>query len=105
MTIRYLRHLSAWHIAVAACFGLAAGNVALAQPSESTGTAVPSLGYETGPWIDYRATTPFEGRARGLSEIIRARAAYNRMTAEAMETMTEAARQDMLNREEWTHTY
>lgn len=105
MTMKSYLHPSAWHISVAACLGLAAGSAAIAQPTESMGTAVPPLAYETRPWIDYRASTPLEGYARGLSEIIRARAAYNRMTAEAMEKMTEAARKDMRNREEWTSTY
>lgn len=66
---------------------------------------IPFIGYYPEPVIDYRATTPFEGHARGLSEIIRARAARNLATAEAMEKMTEAARKEIRNREEWTHTY
>jgi hypothetical protein len=105
MTMKSILHLPAWGMGATAYLGLAVGNAAFSQPEESDGTGVPFLGYESRPWIDYRATTPFEGHARGLSEIIRASAAYNRMTAEAMDKMTEAARKDMRNREEWTHTY
>ncbi len=105
MTTKFNRHLPTWLLLATACLGLAFGNAAVAQSQASEEPTAPFLGYRTSPWIDYRASTPLEGHARGLSEIIRARGAYNLMTAEALEQMTEAARKDMLNREEWTHTY
>ncbi len=112
MTMKSSWHLPVWRLLAAACLGSALATTVAAQsdpaaaPSEeSDDPDVPFLGYRTSPWIDYRASTPFEGHARGLSEIIRARAEFNQRTAEAMETMTEAARKQMRNREEWTHTY
>ena len=57
------------------------------------------------PWVDYRATTPAEGHARGLSELIRARAARDRLSAEALKAMAEAQREQIRAREEWTHTF
>lgn len=105
MNIKSSFHLPMWRLLTAACLGSALATTAAAQSEESDAPAVPFRGYRTRPWIDYRASTPFEARARGLSEIIRARAAYNQMTAEALEQMTEAARKQMRNREEWTHTY
>ena len=85
-----------------ACLTVAIGGAIRGDDAET----IPSITFhEPRPWIDRRASTPFEGHARGLSAIIRSQAAYNLTTAEALQKLAEAAREQVRTREEWTHTY
>ncbi len=89
-----------------ACILFVAVGAATGQPQIIGGETGPFFDdRETVPLIDLRASTVFEGHARGLSELIRARAAYNLTTAEALKKLTEATREQIRNREDWTHTY
>lgn len=61
--------------------------------------------YWGGAYVDNRASTPAEGYARGLADVIRSRGMANLANSEAAVNMTEAARRDIENREKWTDTY
>ncbi|HID77296.1 MAG TPA: hypothetical protein EYP56_15035 [Planctomycetaceae bacterium] len=56
-------------------------------------------------YADFRASTPAEGYARGIGNVIRSQGAYNLLTSQAAINMTEAQREHMKNREQWTNTY
>jgi multidrug efflux pump subunit AcrA (membrane-fusion protein) len=58
-----------------------------------------------GPYYDYRAATPAESAARGMADVARAQGQYNLATSAAAINMTEAQRNYMRNRDEWTNTY
>ncbi|MGW8257185.1 MAG: hypothetical protein ACWGMZ_06855 [Thermoguttaceae bacterium] len=55
--------------------------------------------------VDDRALTPGESYARGLSDVIRSRGAYNVMSSQAAINATAAQKQEIENREQWTKTY
>ncbi len=103
-TIRMIR-FPAWFPCVLACFVLAGGAASGQAPFENDEPTRIIEFPERRPIGDFRATTPFEGHARGLSEIIRARAAYNLTVPEVLQGLSEAAREQIRAREEWTHTY
>lgn len=52
-----------------------------------------------------RAATPGESHARGMSDVIRSQGQYNVQTSEAAINMTEAQRNHIQNRDQWTNTY
>jgi len=58
-----------------------------------------------GGYYDNRASTPAEGAARGMSDIIRSQGQYNLATSAAAINVTEAQRRHIENREKWTNTY
>jgi len=58
-----------------------------------------------GGYVDNRAATAGESYARGMADVARSAGAYNLATSEAAINMTEAARQGIENREQWTTTY
>lgn len=64
--------------------------------------AQPYMAY---PYVDNRASTPAEGYARGVSDVIRSAGMYNLATSEASVNMTEATRRNIENRQQWTNTY
>lgn len=61
--------------------------------------------YYGGAYVDNRASTPAEGYARGLGDVIRSQGIANLANSEAAINMTEAARRGMENRKQWTDTY
>jgi hypothetical protein len=62
-------------------------------------------GYGGSPYVDNRATTVGQGYAYGLGDVIRSQGAYNLMTSKAAINATEAQRNEIQNREQWTSTY
>ena len=54
---------------------------------------------------DNRASTPGESYARGMSDVIRAQGQNALLSSQAAINMTEAQREYMRNRDEWTNTY
>ena len=58
-----------------------------------------------GAYFDSRASTVGESYARGMADVVRSQGAANLMNSRAAVNMTEAARLDMENREQWTDTY
>ena len=58
-----------------------------------------------GAYVNNRASTPAESYARGLGDMARSAGQYNVATSEAAINMTEAARRNMENRDQWTQTY
>jgi len=61
--------------------------------------------YEGYPYIDNRASTPAEGYARGMGDVMRSAGMYNLATSEAAINMTEAQRREIENRQQWTDAY
>ncbi|MGI6416309.1 MAG: hypothetical protein ACOX1P_11625 [Thermoguttaceae bacterium] len=61
--------------------------------------------YYGGAYIDNSASTVGESYARGMADVVRSQGAANVMNSQAAINMTEAARRDMENREQWTDTY
>ncbi len=57
------------------------------------------------PVVDDRATTVGQSYAQGMSDVIRSQGAYNLMTSKAAINATEAVKNDIANREQWTDTY
>jgi hypothetical protein len=62
-------------------------------------------GYGGYPWGDSRATTPWQGIAYGIGDIIRAKGDYNLLSSQAILNLTQADKNDILNRDLWTNTY
>ena len=62
-------------------------------------------GYGGCPWGDSRATTPRQGWAYGIGDIIRSEGTYNLLSSQAAINMTTAVRNDIENRELWANTY
>jgi hypothetical protein len=70
---------------------------------------------EYGPWGGYYggypypmqapATTVGQSYAMGMSDVVRSKGAYNLMTSEAAINATEAQKNEIQNREQWTNTY
>ena len=56
-------------------------------------------------YYDSRASTPAESYARGMSDVIRSQGQYNVATSEAAINMTQAQRQYIQNRDQWTNTF
>ncbi len=106
MTATRMIRFPTWCRCVLACGVLVAGGAAMGQAQFENDEPTPIIAFpERRPVADFRATTPFEGHARGLSEIIRARAAYNLTVPEVLRGLSQAAREQVRTREEWTHTY
>ena len=61
--------------------------------------------YRYGWGVDNRASTVAEGRARGMADIIRAEGMARVDTSEAAINMTEARKNEIDNRKQWTQTY
>ena len=61
--------------------------------------------YYGGGYIDNKASTVGESYARGYSDVVRSHGMANLANSEAAINMTEAARRDMENRDQWTDTY
>jgi hypothetical protein len=61
--------------------------------------------YNGFPYVDNRASTPAEGYARGMSDVVRSAGVYNLATSEAAINMTEAQRREIENRQQWTNAY
>jgi hypothetical protein len=61
--------------------------------------------YYGGGYIDNKASTVGESYARGYSDVVRSQGMANLANSEAAINMTEAARRDMENRDQWTDTY
>jgi hypothetical protein len=62
-------------------------------------------GYGGYPYGDSRATTPWQGIAYGIGDIIRSKGAYNLLSSQAAVNATQADRNEIQNRELWTNTY
>jgi len=80
----------------------------IAQQTQPTMSFVGGGGYgydDEYPYVNNRALTPGESFARGLGDVIRSQGAYNLMTSKAAINATEAQRNDIQNREQWTNTY
>lgn len=61
--------------------------------------------YYGGAYVDNRASTAAEGAARGYADVVRSQGMANLANSEAAINMTEAAKRDMENRDQWTDTY
>ncbi len=61
--------------------------------------------YYYGGYVDNKASTPGESRARGYADVVRSQGMANLANSAAAINMTEAAKRDMENREQWTDTY
>ena len=61
--------------------------------------------YYGGAYVDNKASTVGESYARGMGDVIRSQGMANLANSEAAINMTEAARRDMENRDQWTDTY
>lgn len=61
--------------------------------------------YYGGSYIDNKASTVGESYARGYADVVRSQGMANLSNSEAAINMTEAARRDMENRDQWTDTY
>jgi len=57
------------------------------------------------PWPEYNPSTPAESYARGLGDVIQSAGAYNLATSEAAINATQAQKQFIENRDQWTDTY
>jgi hypothetical protein len=62
-------------------------------------------GYGGSPWGDSRATTPRQGWAYGIGDIIRAKATFNLLSSQALINMTDVVRNDIQNQQLWANTY
>ena len=87
--------------------------VAQAQTSATTGgktaavTVIPSVaGPYTGyPYGYYGSSTPGEGYARGIADVIRAQGDYNLSSSAAAVNLSMARQQEIENQKKWTQTY
>ena len=61
--------------------------------------------YYGGAYVDNRASTAAEGYQRGYADVVRSQGIANLANSEAAINMTEAAKRDMENRDQWTDTY
>ncbi|NUQ61941.1 MAG: hypothetical protein HUU20_05610 [Pirellulales bacterium] len=61
--------------------------------------------YYGGAYVDNRASTVAEGYARGMADVAQAAGQYNLMTSQAAINMTQAQRNAIENRDQWTNTY
>lgn len=61
--------------------------------------------YYGGAYVDNRASTAAEGYQRGYADVVRSQGMANLANSEAAINMTEAAKRDMENRDQWTDTY
>lgn len=71
----------------------------------AVGASLALAQYYGGAYVDNRAATAGESYARGMADVVRSQGAANLLNSEAAINMTEAARRDMENREQWTDTY
>ncbi len=58
-----------------------------------------------GGYVDNKASTAGESHARGYADVVRSQGMANLANSEAAINMTEAAKRDMENRDQWTDTY
>jgi hypothetical protein len=80
--------------------------MSLAQTSGgSSESVVYRGGYYPYSYYDNRASTPAEGYARGMADVLRARGRQNLLNSEAAINATEARKRAIDNREKWTDTY
>jgi hypothetical protein len=96
------------------CFAASAltAGTALAQAAKATPndtnrvivpiSPVPTYGY---PYGYYQSSTPGEGYARGLADVIRSEGDYNLSTSAAAINLSIARQQEIQNRKLWTQTY
>ncbi len=64
-----------------------------------------AYGYGYGyPYVD-RSSTPFEGYARGMADVIRSRGDYNLSSSSAAINLSEARQKEIENAKLWTKTY
>jgi hypothetical protein len=61
--------------------------------------------YYGGAYVDNKASTVGESYARGYADVVRSQGMANLSNSEAAINMTEAAKRDMENRNQWTDTY
>jgi len=61
--------------------------------------------YYGGAYVNNKASTVGESYARGMGDVMRSQGMANLANSEAAINMTEAARRDMENRDQWTDTY
>lgn len=58
-----------------------------------------------GGYAEYHSSTAAEGALRGMGDVARSAGQYNLQTSEAAINMTEAQKNHIQNRDEWTNTY
>ncbi len=58
-----------------------------------------------GGYVDNKASTVGESHARGYADVVRSQGMANLANSAAAINMTEAAKRDMENRDQWTDTY
>jgi hypothetical protein len=61
--------------------------------------------YYGGAYVNNKASTVGESHARGYADVVRSQGMANLKNSEAAINMTEAARRNMENRDQWTDTY
>ena len=61
--------------------------------------------YYGGAYVNNKASTVGESHARGMADVMRSQGMRNLANSEAAINMTEAARRDMENRDQWVDTY
>jgi hypothetical protein len=64
-----------------------------------------AYGQYWGGYPSYHASTAAEGAARGVADVTRSQGMANLFNSQAAINMTEAQRNDMENRQQWTNTY